>query len=475
MTLSKLNIFKRKLFWKILGVFWLTSFLTIIANITITRQIVNVEQRYQQVQSLLQDIAQEAVVIYENAGAARVQQWYQSLYAQHRMRAILFDPQDRPVGEPVTRKHRKDNAYRKEHDRNKQLHRIGAALLPPPWRQTLPSLTTQTVLTKSGEKYVLRVLPSPFVHNTMASFHDYKLYRFLVSLLIISLGSFWLSRSVARPVKYLTEASKHMAEGDLSVRVSNVIGRRSDELGELSTAFDHMAKQTEAQIANQKQLLRDISHEIRTPLTRQQIAIELARQGAGNTALLEKIEQQNHQLNELIDGLLTFSRLSDGSQKTHLEAIDISPLIENVCEAAELEADKKHIKIERMLCHPSGIQGNWVLTSRAVDNILGNALKHSPEHSTITISTKIEHHNLLVQIEDQGPGIDEQSLPHIFEPFYRADESRHKSTGGYGLGLAIVNQIMKQHHGQVELNNSIPNGLSVCLYFPLPNSDNKTE
>jgi len=261
-----------------------------------------------------------------------------------------------------------------------------------------------------------------------------------------------------------------MAEGDLSVRVSDLIGARSDELGELSSAFDHMAEKVEALVANQKQLLRDISHEIRTPLTRQQIAIELAKTENGDNHLLEKIERQNHQLNSLIDGLLTFSRLSDNSTNTTFETINSSELLESISEAAELEAQHKNIHLKLNLKTCPEFQGNALLTTRAIDNLLGNALKHSPENSLISISNEVQENYLVIRIEDQGAGIDEAHLSHIFEPFYRADDSRNQATGGYGLGLAIVEQIMKQHHGQVVLKNIQPTGLSAALYFPLPTS-----
>jgi len=283
----------------------------------------------------------------------------------------------------------------------------------------------------------------------------------------MALGSLWLSRIVAQPVKRLTHASNLMAGGDLSARVSNLIGPRSDELGELSKAFDHMAEKVDALVTNQKQLLRDISHEIRTPLTRQQIAIELAKTEEDNHDLLDKIERQNHLLNNLIDGLLTFSRLSDDSTNLTFEPIDSSSLLENICKAAELEAQQKSIQLKLNIKALTEFQGNMLLVTRAIDNLLGNALKHSPENSCISVSNDVQEQHLIIKIEDQGAGIDETHLTHIFEPFYRADDSRNQATGGYGLGLAIVQQIMKQHRGRVEIKNNQVTGLSALLYFPL--------
>ncbi len=460
---SIFTFFKRQLFWKILAIFWFTATLTIVANIYITRQISNVEQHYDKIQTKLQNFASDAVVVYESSGQETLQQWYKKLYARHRIRVILLDKNNQALGKAVNHKNH-TRPYRKE----KQEH--ASDFMPPLWRQAYASLIKQTVQTVEGGKYTLQVLPSPFVHRAMASLHNYKSTRLVVSLIILALGSLWLSRLVARPVKRLTQASNLMAEGDLSVRVSDLIGARSDELGELSSAFDHMAEKVEALVANQKQLLRDISHEIRTPLTRQQIAIELAKTENGDNHLLEKIERQNHQLNSLIDGLLTFSRLSDNSTNTTFETINSSELLESISEAAELEAQHKNIHLKLNLKTCPEFQGNALLTTRAIDNLLGNALKHSPENSLISISNEVQENYLVIRIEDQGAGIDEAHLSHIFEPFYRADDSRNQATGGYGLGLAIVEQIMKQHHGQVVLKNIQPTGLSAALYFPLPTS-----
>ena len=457
---SIFTFFKRQLFWKILVIFWLTATLTIFANIYITRQISNVEQHYDKIQTKLQNFASDAVIVYESSGQETLQQWYKKLYARHRIRVILLDNKNQALGKPVNRRN-----HAKPYRREKLEH--SSDFMPPLWRQAYASLIKQSILTAEGEKYTLQILPSPFVHRAIASLHDYKSTRLVVSLIIMALGSLWLSRLVARPVKRLTKASNLMAEGDLSVRVSDLIGPRSDELGELSSAFDHMAEKVEALVTNQKQLLRDISHEIRTPLTRQQIAIELAKTEGGDNHLLEKIERQNHQLNSLIDGLLTFSRLSDGSTKTSFETLDSSALLKTICDAAELEAQHKNIQLMLNLQVCPEFQGNALLATRAIDNLLGNALKHSPENSQISISNGVQNNHLIIKIEDQGAGIDETHLTHIFEPFYRADDSRNQATGGYGLGLAIVEQIMKQHRGRVELKNKLPAGLSASLFFPL--------
>mgnify|MGYP000277113980 CR=1 FL=1 len=447
---TKHNIFKRLLFWKVLGVFWLTILITIFANIYITNQISDVEERFERVQTKLQDIAHDAIIVYESSGEEALQNWYQSQYTRHKIRVILLNASNQAIGSPVG----KSRPPKRRFD-------------SPPWQKKWASLIKQSIISATGDQYILKVLPSPFIRHEMSPFHDYKLYRLLVSFIIITLGSFWLSHSVVRPIKRLTEASEKMAEGDLSVRVSDITGNRSDELAELANAFNHMAERTETLLLTQKQLLRDISHEIRTPLTRQKIAIELAKTERNNQRLLSKIELQNIKLDELIGKLLTFSRLSDGSTPAQFDTIDPVHLIQSICKAAELETHDKHIHIIQELSAQECFQGNLTLVTRAIDNILGNALKYSPEHSMIAIASYLEREYLVIQIKDQGPGIGKEHLPKIFEPFYRVDTSRNAGTGGYGLGLAIVDKIMKQHHGRIVLEENEPQGLTASLYFPL--------
>ena len=139
-----------------------------------------------------------------------------------------------------------------------------------------------------------------------------------------------------------------MASGQLSTRVSQSIGRRKDELGELGNSFDNMAEQLERTITGQKQLLRDISHEIRTPLTRQRIAIDLIREQLSEEddftkELLGKIESQNSKLNELIENLLTLNRLGEETTNVIIEPVDLFELLKMIVDDADIEANTKEM------------------------------------------------------------------------------------------------------------------------------------
>jgi two-component system sensor histidine kinase CpxA len=280
--------------------------------------------------------------------------------------------------------------------------------------------------------------------------------------LIIFLGSLWLYRSIATPLKILHEASSKLSVGDFSVRTKPAIGSRKDELGQLACAFDQMAIKIEALLTNQKQLFRDISHEIRTPLTRQKLALELAKDSPNPLEYLTQIERQNSHIDTLVNNLLTFMRLED-TPITEYETVDLNNMLDDLINEAELDAQSKKLDIKKQLEQNSLVQCNYILLLRAFENILMNAIKYSPDGSQILVKTWRTNGKVCASISDQGFGIPEEDLENILKPFYRADQSRNQQSGGYGLGLAITEKIIKQHHGSLIIKNLTPHGLEVTI------------
>ncbi|UZE96664.1 HAMP domain-containing sensor histidine kinase [Alkalimarinus alittae] len=479
------------LFLKIMGVFWATLLLTTIANITITSQISNIEHKAEKVQSKIESLANDGVTVYETSGEKALNKWYKRIYEDDEIRAVLYlvSSDDRvlkreKLGRPVASSrhrdkdvkdvkdvkddndHQKDDHYRT----NKYLEKRGDRKhfdVP-----LLPIKTRISVISHNGAHYQLKVLPSPYIHKELRSPKEYRWLRLLITLGIILIASLWLSRHVVKPVITLKQASQKMAAGELSTRVGSSIGNRKDELGQLATSFDEMAKQLEKTITGQKQLLRDISHEIRTPLTRQRIAIDLVRtlveDNPSSASLLDKIESQNNKLNELIENLLTLNRLNDGASQLSIEPVDLTPLIRELLEDAEIEASIKKITLMQQGLESVVVNGNRTLLARAFENIVGNTLKYSPENAIVSVDISTADNGVIVEITDQGPGLSEEEIRQVFTPFYRADNSRTQSTGGYGLGLSIVKQVVDLHDGKVKLYSPEEGGLCVRVYLPLP-------
>ncbi len=484
---------RHRLFWKILGVFWLTIILATIANIAITYQISNIEHRADKIRDQLESLANDAVTIYETSGEKALSKWYRRIFETHEVRAVLFNQKKEALGHVVRRSHDDDNddddkhRHQRSNDKRhldelddddtqpqqlleKKENRRSLYSRPFDFRR-LPINTRTSVISSSGQRYLFKLLPSPYLHKELGSPTEYRWLRFLVTLAMILIASLWLSRHVVKPVISLKNASQRMAAGQLSTRVKPDIGKRKDELGELGDSFDNMATQLEKTILGQKQLLRDISHEIRTPLTRQRIAIDLIREqltadDAFCNELLGKIETQNNKLNELIENLLTLNRLNEDATQLNRETVDLAALLSELVDDAELEASTKRITLHFQRPDNAVVHGNKLLLARAFENIIGNALKYSPENSIVSLTLAPDANGYRVEIADQGPGLSAEEAAQVFTPFYRADNSRTQQTGGYGLGLAIVKRVIDLHQGSIKLDSVEGNGLKVCVWLP---------
>jgi len=451
-------------------IFWLTTLCTIFANIYITKEIVLTEYKANELIDKVRDLTKDVVDVYESDGKKQLKQWYRKLYVKEGLRVVLLDENEQPIIAPHGFS---SNRYLHDHDGASDKRHLdkGVFYKDKPshhsklrkyfFNPRLLKLEDQNVVSHSGQSYILRVLPSPYLRSKFSA-EPLHIYRLTVTFFIILIGSWWLARSVAKPVNILRKASEQLADGNFKVRVKSEIGKRKDELGQLAQTFDHMASKVESLISSQQQLLRDISHEIRTPLTRQKIAIELARGESEPSHLLAKIEKQNQVIEDLIENLLTLMQLED-SQKINFENLDINEVIKAIVEAAELNINAKYLVISNRTQEDLQVIGDVALLTRALENLLVNAIKFSPEHTEIQIYSEQKDQNIIITIQDEGPGIPEKDLNNILNAFYRADKSRNKGTGGFGLGLSIANKIFQQHGGQLSLENCIPNGLRVTI------------
>ena len=448
-------LFKHRLFWKIMLIFWLTTVATIVANILITKEIVVNEFKVAQLNEKMQALASEASEVFEQQGVKSLRQWYRALAKREGIRVILLYPD----GSPVVRLRPKRQGDDEQYEEEDRLERYA-----PPLETHLLDLADHPVTSASGRDYVLKMLPSRYLQSRFNpdSLHGYRL---LASFIIILLGSVWIARSIAKPVRLLHQASLQMAQGNLAVRVAKDVGKRSDELGQLAQAFDQMADKVSDLLNTQQQLFRDISHEIRTPLTRQKLAIELARSSDTPEPYLSKIEQQNQSIEDLINQLLTFMQVNKATQVKAVP-VSLSALWASCIEAAELELEAKSISLQSSLPSAAVINGDTLLLTRAFENLLMNAIKYSPAHSTISMNIIENQQEIRIALSDEGPGIPETELDAITKPFYRADQSRNRGTGGFGLGLAISSQIIQHHGGRLSISNRKEKGLKVDIIFP---------
>jgi signal transduction histidine kinase len=275
-----------------------------------------------------------------------------------------------------------------------------------------------------------------------------------------------LARHLAGPVGVLRSATQDIAAGNLAARVGGRVVRRRDEIGDLARDFDTMAERVEDVVESQRRLLRDVSHELRSPLARLAVAVELGRQrgGAETAPLFDRMERETSRLDDLIGRLLQLARLEGDPGPS--ERVDLSTLLLSVAADARFEAAPAGLQIVADVPNDLVVNGvEWALRS-AVENTLRNAIRHSDEGKTVTLSATRGDGEVRIVVRDEGPGVPEDHLERIFAPFHRVDESRDPSTGGTGLGLAIAARAILAHGGTITASNRQPHGLEVEIALP---------
>ncbi|UOG90749.1 MAG: ATP-binding protein [Candidatus Thiothrix sulfatifontis] len=294
------------------------------------------------------------------------------------------------------------------------------------------------------------------------------------------LSSWGLAWYFSHPVKLLNKAFQTVAAGDLTRRVAQDIGSRRDELADLGKGFDHMTTQLQSLVetqqhlmASQQRLLHDISHELRSPLTRLNMSIALARQQpAYLNKSLKQIEQEAERLECLVNEVLTLARLEAGISTDMDSFVDIRLLLQTLIETVEFEALalQRHIQFIHDLPDEGYlIPGNAELLYRALENLLRNAIQHTPPTGTVLlrVSGYALPKALQIGVEDQGNGVSETELTSIFKPFYRRNTpANNNSHEGYGLGLAIAYRAISAHQGSIIAKNREEGGLVVQITLP---------
>jgi signal transduction histidine kinase len=283
----------------------------------------------------------------------------------------------------------------------------------------------------------------------------------LVSLLFAAILAWYF----ARPIRNLRDAFKSVAAGRLETRIGSSMGRRNDELADLGEYFDHMAGRLQNLIETQRRLLHDVSHELRSPLARLQAAADLMRQQPDRGAeFAERIQRDTARMDALVGELLTLARLDAGMTGNLDEEVDLQEIVADITDDARFEADSKGCSLRVDMEDLAIVRGNHELLYRAIENVVRNAVRHSPQGQTVEISTHRVGESLRVVVADRGQGVSADDLAAIFEPFVRSGLAR--SPTGYGLGLAITRRVAEAHGGTVFAANRPEGGLFVTFELP---------
>lgn len=290
-----------------------------------------------------------------------------------------------------------------------------------------------------------------------------------MALAVSGLVSYLLAKSISKPVHRLQAAAHTLSAGKLDARAGDEVTKRKDELGALGREFDSMADRLGSLIAARQRLLRDISHELRSPLARMEMAIGLARQDPGSThEQLDRVEREADRLDQLIGHILEYARLERDPSTFTFEDLDIADLVRQVVHDAEFESQSPPGRLRLTSEDTVRMRGEPNVLHSAIDNVVRNALLHGDTRLPIKVTLSDDADAVRISVRDHGAGVSEGDLPHIFEPFYRAGamDSRHVSTEGAGVGLAITQRAAALHGGQVSARNAEGGGLLVTITLP---------
>jgi len=343
---------------------------------------------------------------------------------------------------------------------------------PPPDNFHAPHYAPQ-IMGPDGSIYtVLQVPRRPSIFGAL-SLPQISLAILCIALIVSAFASWWLARHLSAPIRRIQEGARTLAAERLDMRaqplrVSAGLEDRRDEVAVLARDFDAMADQLRANRVGLTQLLRDISHELRSPLARMRVAVGLARQPTVDLPRqLDRLEREIERLDGLISQVLKLARLHGADSAIERERFALDEVIEDVVRDANFEGGARGCRVVLSGDAHAAVWGNRELLSSAVENVLRNAVRYSPDGSPVEVSiVRPDGGGLAILVRDRGPGVPEPDLERIFEPFYRVAESRDRDTGGEGIGLAITAQVMKAHGGAARAANRAGGGFEVSLSLP---------
>jgi two-component system, OmpR family, heavy metal sensor histidine kinase CusS len=323
-----------------------------------------------------------------------------------------------------------------------------------------------------GRRYrILVAAPLEGTELMLRRLREVLLWATPLVLLIGSLGGYWMSRRALQPVDAITRAAQTIGIENLSQRLE--VPAAGDELARLSETWNNMLARLEAAVKRLSQFTADASHELRTPITliRATAELTLRRERSVETyrEALRHIINDSDRTARLIEDLLSLARADAGLPALPLDRLELMPLVREVCEQGQILAEARQLEISAEAPEqPVFVDANDPALRRLLLLLVDNAVKYTPAGGRITVSVGMEPSGATVTVRDTGIGIPDSALPHVFERFYRVDESRNREGGGAGLGLAIAQWIAQRHNASLEAESVMGQGSAFRVRFPHP-------
>jgi signal transduction histidine kinase len=271
-------------------------------------------------------------------------------------------------------------------------------------------------------------------------------------------GAFVATRWVLRPLEVADTAMLRVAAGDLQHRVPE----GQDVAGRMGKTFNQMAERVEAMVEGQKQLLAAVSHELRTPLTRMRLVVEMLQDQGVDRRHLSSMETDIDEVDRLVATLLESTRLDRGGWVLEKAPTSLASVLSRAADGLELGSRRLEVDAGEGL----SLQADASRLDRVFKNLFTNFVRYTPESATCWVRATQDARGTQVVVEDDGPGVPAASIERLFTPFYRVDPSRSRQTGGLGLGLMLVRQIVEAHGGTIVAEPRPGGGLRFLIALP---------
>jgi len=446
------------LFWKIFITFGVAMVLTLVGAVFVSFRLVgqafdqlNIENREQ--------IIAEAAEALENGGETGLKEWLREhpRPAPGTMLMVVDENREDLLGRQLPQRFSRLLSSRSRRPRNAP-------------RNLRPIQLTPNLVGADGQEYRLLWVRTQITVLGMLTWPATQVAVLAMVVIAAAATSLPLARYLSSPIVRLQRASRALAAGALETRVGAPFDRRRDEVGTLARDFDAMAEQIQALVTDKETLLRDVSHELRSPLARIRVALALAQRKAGDAPQtdLTRIETEAESLDDLIGQILTLSQLRTQVEQ-QVAPVDITALVAEIIDNARFEYPDTQIRY--VMTQLPEVSGNAGELKSAIENVVRNALNYSSAGQIVDVQLVADSQRIEIRVLDQGPGIAKPDLKRIFEPFFRADQSRDHQQSGQGIGLAITASVLERHGGKANARNRPEGGLEVTLELPVSRSD----
>jgi two-component system sensor histidine kinase PfeS len=443
---------KRRLFWKLSAVivagtvslFWLIHTL-----VNKTEQHMSfIDEAHQQT---LYDYAAKAEQLYVRGDEAGLAEWLQTIREKENTWVAVVQPQIQTLaGSQLSRDFR-------------ERFRLGRSI---DWKIHLyfKANPVMDVIFADGKTHFLITLPQRMRPGTYWQ-HANLLLQLALPLLLMAIISVVIYRHVMSPLRQLERATQQFSQGNFAVRLRNSLGTRNDEITALAETFDGMAERIGNLIQSQRHLTSDLSHELRTPLTRIELALSWAEQNTPDSEPLKRIREECQQMRQMVEDTLSLAWLENEQPILKTDELDLTDLIDSIVEDARFEFPSHHLSVELPEHAPLTNSSDRAL-GHAIENIIRNALTHTAEAGTVTVSLSKVDKFYLIQIDDQGPGVAEKYLEDIFNPFFRLGRASRHHYQGFGVGLSLAKRQIEAVGGKLTASNLSARGLRMTIRLP---------